>query len=238
MAGDWHESIAKLISDNPDLAWELYEIGRDRALPVCTDAWHLADAGGRGRPVVSEVCPQVDTRAESLGAPIFKKREADRVVRLQFEDESELMVICEVQSEWKQDKYRRLPGYVARVFDDHADPVELVLVCKEEFRVVMEEAVREADPEWWVQASKRMAEKFSDEFIEEGREEGREEARSEELQRDRTTLYTLMNGLGVETGSQARARIEACSDPDELTTWITKVIRIRTADELFETPSE
>jgi hypothetical protein len=327
MAGDWHEAIAKLIADNPDLAWELYEIGRDRAIPVCTDAWHLADGGGRGRPVSSELCPDANTRAESLGAPIFKKREADRVVRLEFADKSALMVICEVQSEWKQEKYYRLPGYAARVFDDYRHPVELVLVCKsdglaakyrkgiwtgehsvvtpfsvgpsdlvpitdqeaigqsaqlstltvlmqplpesrealdkmlpvltaqfsginpekagdyayylsklkgEEFKMVMEEAVREADPEWWRQASRRMAEKFSDEFIEEGRKEGREEA----LRRDRAALYALLDGLGVETGSQARARIDACTEPDELTTWITKVIRIRTVDELFGDPSD
>lgn len=101
----------------------------------------------------------------------------------------------------------------------------------EEFKVVMEETVtHEAEPEWWRLAKAKM--------LGEGRadavEEGRESARSEELERDRATLYTLLYRLGVETGPQARARIEACTDPDELSSWITKAIGIRAADELFD----
>lgn len=128
MAGDWHEVIAKLIMDEPGVSWELFEIGRERAVPVCTDAWH--HSGVRGSPVRSELLVGASTRAESIGAPILKERRADRVVRLGFEDDSAMMVLCEVQSVWKDDKALRLPGYVARVHEDYGLPAELVMICR------------------------------------------------------------------------------------------------------------
>ena len=131
MAGDWHELVAKLILDNPNLAWELYEVGRERVIPVCTDAWHQADSG-RGRPVKTEVHTEAETRAESVGAPIMRERRTDRIVELGFRDGSKTMVICEVQTSWSDEKARRLPGYVARVHEDYDTPVELLMICKKD----------------------------------------------------------------------------------------------------------
>jgi hypothetical protein len=130
MAGDWHEAIAKLILDNPGVAWELYEIGRARAAPVCTDPWHSSDSGGRRVVVAGGMTVSAETRAESIGAPIFKERRTDRTVKLGFRDGSEMIVVCEVQSVWTDEKALRLPGYIARVHEDYAVPVELVMICK------------------------------------------------------------------------------------------------------------
>jgi hypothetical protein len=37
LAGDWHETLAALIADDPGLAWELLAIGEEKARPVCGD---------------------------------------------------------------------------------------------------------------------------------------------------------------------------------------------------------
>jgi hypothetical protein len=109
MPGEFHEILVKLIQDEPE------------SVP-----WMLGLAGGpRGARCVS-----AETRSGSVGSPGPTERRADRVVRLRFADESELVVICEVQNEWSDDKYFRLPGYMARAFEDHRVPVALLMVCR------------------------------------------------------------------------------------------------------------
>ncbi|MFG3342166.1 hypothetical protein [Glycomyces sp. NPDC048151] len=109
MPGEFHEILVKLIQDDP------------RSVP-----WLLALAGGpRGAKTVTAA-----TRSCAVGSPGPTERRADGVVRLGFGDGTEMIVICEVQNEWSEDKYFRLPGYMARAFDDHRIPVVLLMLCR------------------------------------------------------------------------------------------------------------
>ncbi len=127
MAGDWHETVAALIADDPGLAWELLTLGEEKARPVCTDPWHRASPDQVGSPRGPE---SGWTRAESIGAPIHHERRVDRVVEFAFAEGDNLIVLSEVQSGWTDEKMFRLPGYVAKAFQDHEKQVELVIVCK------------------------------------------------------------------------------------------------------------
>ncbi|MEU5875206.1 hypothetical protein AB0A73_27045 [Glycomyces sp. NPDC047369] len=40
-----------------------------------------------------------------------------------------MIVICEVQNKWSDDKYFRLPGYMSRAFEDHRMPVSMLMIC-------------------------------------------------------------------------------------------------------------
>lgn len=109
MPGEFHEILVKLIQDEP------------ASVP-----WMLALAGGpRGAKWV-----KAETRSGAVGSSGSTERRADGVVRLGFADGSELLVVCEVQNEWSEDKYHRLPGYVARAFEDHRIPVMLLMLCR------------------------------------------------------------------------------------------------------------
>ncbi len=112
MPGDPHEIIIKAIQDDPRTA-----------------AW-LLDLTDRGHRL--ETCSDAETRSNSLGSPGLTERRADVVIRLSFPDEPDRIVICEVQNKWKNEKYYRLPGYMARAFEDYKSPVELILVCSTE----------------------------------------------------------------------------------------------------------
>lgn len=112
MPGDPHEIIIKAIQDEPKTA-----------------AW-LLDLTDRGHRL--EACSEAETRSNSLGSPGLTERRADAVIRLSFPDEPDRIVICEVQNKWKNDKYYRLPGYIARAFEDYRTPVELILICSTE----------------------------------------------------------------------------------------------------------
>ncbi|MDA1360084.1 hypothetical protein O1R50_10635 [Glycomyces luteolus] len=109
MPGEFHEILVKLIQDEP------------ASVP-----WMLALAGGpRGaRWVLAE------TRSGAVGSPGPTERGADAVVRLGFADGSESLVVCVVQHEWSEDEYHRLPGYVARAFEDHRIPVVPLMLCR------------------------------------------------------------------------------------------------------------
>jgi hypothetical protein len=109
MPGDPHEIISNAIQNEPKSA-----------------AW-LLDLAAHGD--LAAHCVEAETRSTSVGSPGLTERRADVVIRLAFPDESDRIVICEVQNTWKNEKYYRLPGYVARAFEDYQVPVELVLIC-------------------------------------------------------------------------------------------------------------
>lgn len=109
MPGDPHELIVKAIEDEPlTAAWLMDLVDMDRRVEVCTGA---------------------ETRSNSFGSPGRTERRADVVVKLSFPEEDDRIIIIEVQNDWKNEKYYRLPGYMARAFEDHKLPVELVLIC-------------------------------------------------------------------------------------------------------------
>ncbi|WP_199034037.1 hypothetical protein [Glycomyces salinus] len=109
MPGDAHEIIVKAIQDEPlTAAWLMDLVDMDRR---------------------AEVCAGAETRANAVGSPGLTERRADAVVKLSFPGEEDRIVICKVQNDWKDEKYYRLPGYMARAFEDHRLPVELVLIC-------------------------------------------------------------------------------------------------------------
>lgn len=109
MPGDPHEIISNAIQNEPkSAAWLL----------------DLAD-----RSDLASHCSEAETRSNSVGSPGLTERRADVVIRLAFPDEPDRIVICEVQNKWKNEKYYRLPGYVARAFEDYQVSVELVLIC-------------------------------------------------------------------------------------------------------------
>jgi hypothetical protein len=131
MAGDWHETLAALIADDPSICWELLAIGEAKAEPICTDRWHQRrpEDGGEADSAVDELT-DAWTRAESVGAPIHVERRIDRTVELAFAKGDNLIVAGEVQTGWSDEKMFRLPGYVAKLFQDHQKQVELVILCK------------------------------------------------------------------------------------------------------------
>lgn len=109
MPGEFHEILVKLIQDEP------------ASVP-----WMLALAGGpRGAN-----CVKAEARSGAVGSSGPTECRADGVVRLGFADGAELIVVCEVQNEWSEDKYHRLPGYVARAFEEYRVPVVLLMVCR------------------------------------------------------------------------------------------------------------
>jgi hypothetical protein len=128
--GDWHETIAALIADNPELSWELLELGEAKAAPVCTDRWHQPHEAPTAEDDEEAAPSGAWTRAESLGAPIHSDRRADRTVEIGFAGSDGLIVVGEAQSGWSDEKMLRLPGYVAKAFQTHGKQVELVIICK------------------------------------------------------------------------------------------------------------
>ena len=109
MPGEFHEILVKLIQDEPE------------SVP-----WMLGLAGGpRGAR-----CVNAETRSGAVGSAGPTERRADGVVRLGFADGTEVIVVCEVQNEWSEDKYFRLPGYMTRAFEDHRVPVLLLMLCR------------------------------------------------------------------------------------------------------------
>ncbi|MCH7229268.1 hypothetical protein L0U85_00065 [Glycomyces sp. L485] len=100
--------IVKLVQDQPEIAANL--IG-------------LADGEEHGLR-----CSGAETRSCAVGSPGPVERRADGVVKLTFEGGFSRIVIVEVQNTWKQEKYYRLPGYMARAFEDYRLPVELLLI--------------------------------------------------------------------------------------------------------------
>ncbi|MBO3734654.1 hypothetical protein [Glycomyces niveus] len=109
MPGDAHELIIKAIEDEPHTtAWLMDLVDWNRQFARCTAA---------------------ETRSTSLGSPGRTERRADAVVKLSFPGEDDRIVIVEVQNVWKNEKYYRLPGYMARAFEDYRLPVELLVIC-------------------------------------------------------------------------------------------------------------
>jgi hypothetical protein len=114
MAGDWHESIVNLIQERPAFAFELLK---------------LADDEDYGEDVIDGA----ERSTNAVGSKSTTERRADAVTKLHLlhREFANLVLICEVQSTWSDDKYRRLLGYVARAFEDHPESdVDLLIVCR------------------------------------------------------------------------------------------------------------
>ncbi|WP_199036982.1 hypothetical protein [Glycomyces salinus] len=252
------------------------------------------------------------------------------MIRLVFPDKTERVIVWEVQSEWTKAKYFRLPGYVARIFEDYRCQVELLMICKtdalaeryregirlgdhsvvmpsaigpgdllpitepesrgqsahrsvatllmqgkpndefettkvaavladgfatidpeqagdyayiltrvigEEFEVTMEATKKGTDPEWWDRYVAKMAgegrQKALDEGLDRGMRTGFQLGREDGLEKGRNALLRALNSLGIEVGSEARQRIETCSDLESLLSWMERAHSVRSVDELF-----
>ncbi|GAA2167849.1 MULTISPECIES: hypothetical protein [Glycomyces] len=112
MPGDAHELIVQVLQDEPlTAAWLMDLADHDRRFAACTGA---------------------ETRSTSVGSMGRTERRADFMAILKFPNEEDRIVIVEVQTEWKDEKHFRLPGYMTRAFEDHRLPTELVLVCPDD----------------------------------------------------------------------------------------------------------
>ncbi len=65
----------------------------------------------------------------------------------------------------------------------------------------------------------------------EGRDEGRIEGRGEGIAE---SILALLEDRGLEVSAEARSRIAACRDPDQLKTWLLAAARITDAARLFD----
>jgi hypothetical protein len=109
MPGEAHELIVQVLQDEPlTAAWLMDLADHDRRFAACIGA---------------------ETRSTSVGSMGRTERRADFMAILKFPNEEDRIVIVEVQTEWKDEKHFRLPGYMTRAFEDHRLPTELVLVC-------------------------------------------------------------------------------------------------------------
>lgn len=112
MPGDAHALIVQVLQDEPlTAAWLMDLADHDRRFAACTGA---------------------ETRSTSVGSMGRTERRADFMAMLKFPNEEDRIVIVEVQTEWKDEKHFRLPGYMTRAFEDHRLPTELVLVCPDD----------------------------------------------------------------------------------------------------------
>ncbi|WP_157930578.1 hypothetical protein [Glycomyces xiaoerkulensis] len=134
MADDPHENIVNLIQTNPRFAAELLGIADRR------DYGDLSITGA-------------ERSTNALGSKATTERRADAVtaLTLEFSEVDRLVVITEVQNKWSEDKNRRLLGYVARAFEDHAEcEVELLMVCgSDQVARKFREGVR-INRRWWL----------------------------------------------------------------------------------------
>lgn len=111
MAGDLHQTIVNLIQDAPELSASL-----------------LARAAPEVYPPTEHV--RAETACNEVGSRMTTERSADNVVKLAWPDGYSAVVICETQNEWSDQKYLRLPGYLARAFEDHGGcDVEVLMIC-------------------------------------------------------------------------------------------------------------
>jgi flagellar biosynthesis/type III secretory pathway protein FliH len=70
---------------------------------------------------------------------------------------------------------------------------------------------------------------------EEGREEGLQKGREEGLHEgERAALFEVLAARGLVVEEQARQRILACLEPEQLKRWLRKAVSARTTEELFE----
>jgi hypothetical protein len=47
-------------------------------------------------------------------------------------------------------------------------------------------------------------------------------------------LLAILDGRGFEVSDEVRSRVMACSDLDQLKTWVRRAAVVRTIDEVFE----
>ncbi|MCH7230414.1 hypothetical protein L0U85_06025 [Glycomyces sp. L485] len=113
MAEDWHENIVNLFQERPHFTVELLK---------------AADEGCYGDIAVTSA----ERSTNAVGSKATTERRADAVtaLTLDFGEVKKLVVITEIQSQWSDDKQRRLLGYVARSFEDHECEVELLMICR------------------------------------------------------------------------------------------------------------
>jgi hypothetical protein len=77
---------------------------------------------------------------------------------------------------------------------------------------------------------KLMENEFKSPFIESFRKRGIEEGRVEEAA---NVLLTILAARGMSVLDQVRARISACTDPDQLEGWIIRAATATTLEEVF-----
>jgi hypothetical protein len=112
MPGEAHELVVQVLQDEPlTAAWLLDLADHDRRFAACTGA---------------------ETRSTSVGSLGRTERRADFMAILKFPNEEDRIAIVEAQTEWKDEKHFRLPGYMTRAFEDHRLPIELLLVCPDD----------------------------------------------------------------------------------------------------------
>jgi len=72
-------------------------------------------------------------------------------------------------------------------------------------------------------------------ILAQGREEGREEGLAQgELRGLITSVIRVLETRGVQVSPEHRARILACTDPQQASRWVARAATVSTADELFE----
>ena len=89
---------------------------------------------------------------------------------------------------------------------------------------------------------------FARKYVAQGREEGRQEGRQEGLKEGReqgrqqaevqTLLQSLLDVLetrNLTADEQAWQRIQACTDPAQLKSWLRKAVTVSSVQSLFET---
>lgn len=73
-------------------------------------------------------------------------------------------------------------------------------------------------------------------LAEEVREEGREEGREAGRLKDRAEMtLRILDLRGITVPDTVRARVEACTDFDQLSVWSERAVHATTADDLFDT---
>ncbi|MGN2635947.1 hypothetical protein ACTD5D_07080 [Nocardia takedensis] len=71
---------------------------------------------------------------------------------------------------------------------------------------------------------------FARMYYAEGRDEGRNEGR---VEGETGLVIAVLEKRGIPISDDARARITACTDHDQLTDWVLRAVTAETADELF-----
>ncbi|MFC4333668.1 hypothetical protein [Salininema proteolyticum] len=109
MPGDFHETLVGVVHDCPSLGFDLLRAS-------------VADR-------YKGTCVKAEAVTESVNHRNTAERRADNVLKYTFENGAELVTILEIQNRWDEDKYYRLPAYVANAFENHKCAIELVVVC-------------------------------------------------------------------------------------------------------------
>jgi hypothetical protein len=72
---------------------------------------------------------------------------------------------------------------------------------------------------------------FARRYFAQGREEGRQEGRQEG---EMSALLEVLEARGLQVDEQARQRIAACTETEQLKRWLRKAVSVQSVQELFE----